>query len=137
VTSTSEAAKAEVAYIDPGKTLRQAGHLMRELGVAALHVRGEKGEAQGTISQEMLVRCIAEGGDPKTVTVGEVASAARGRRSAPARSPGGGNRRSHHGPDAGGAQLDWAELGPGPAWPWQGRGAPGSEMTVQTPGLVA
>ena len=36
VTSTGKAAEAEVAYIDAGKTLRQAGHLMRELGVGAL-----------------------------------------------------------------------------------------------------
>jgi signal-transduction protein with cAMP-binding, CBS, and nucleotidyltransferase domain len=75
VTSTGKAAKADAAYIDPGKTLRQAGHLMRELGVAALAVRAENGEVSGTISRDMVVRSIAAGGDPKTVTVGEVASA--------------------------------------------------------------
>ena len=39
--TTGKAAEADVAYIDAGKTLRQAGHLMRELGVGALEVRGE------------------------------------------------------------------------------------------------
>jgi CBS domain-containing protein len=75
VIGMGNAAKADAAYIDPGKTLRQAGHLMRELGVAALVVRAENGEVRGTISRDMVVRSIAAGGDPKTVTVGEVASA--------------------------------------------------------------
>jgi CBS domain-containing protein len=77
VTGTGEAAEADAAYIDAGETLRQAGHLMRELGVGALEVRGENGEAQGTISRDMLGRQIAAGGDPRTVTVGEVASRRR------------------------------------------------------------
>jgi CBS domain-containing protein len=108
-----------VAYIDAGETLRQAGHLMRELGVAVLRVRGDDGDLQGTISRDMVVRRIAAGGDPKTVTVGDVALPRR--RRAPARSPRGEARRSHHGPDRGGARPDWAEIGPGPAWPWQAR----------------
>ena len=63
-----------MANIDAGQTLRQAGHLMRELGVGALVVRGDNGKIQGTISRDMVVRRIAAGGDPRTVTVGEVAS---------------------------------------------------------------
>jgi len=75
LTSTGKTAEAEeVAYIDAGKTLRQAGHLMRELGVGALRVRGKNGKVQGTISRDMVVRRIAAGGDPKTVTVGDVAA---------------------------------------------------------------
>jgi CBS domain-containing protein len=69
-------AEADTAYIDAGQTLRQAGHLMRELGVGTLKVRGDNGDVQGTISSDMVVRRIAAGGDPRTVTVGEVASAA-------------------------------------------------------------
>jgi CBS domain-containing protein len=76
VTSTGETAEADAAYIDAGETLRQAGHLMRELEVGALGVRGENGKIQGVISRDMVVERIAAGGDPKTVTVGEVASAA-------------------------------------------------------------
>jgi CBS domain-containing protein len=88
VTSTGKTAEADTAYIDAGQTLRQAGHLMRRLGVGALEVRGDDGEVRGTITSEMVVRRIAAGGDPKTVTVGEVASAVSARRRAPARSPG-------------------------------------------------
>ena len=83
MTSTGKTAEADTAYIDAGQTLRQAGHLMRKLGVGALEVRGDNGEVKGTISSDMVVRCIAAGGDPKTVTVGEVASARTGHRRAP------------------------------------------------------
>ena len=88
VTSTGKTAEADTAYIDAGQTLRQAGHLMRRLGVGALEVRGDNGEVRGTITSDMVVRRIAAGGDPKTVTVGEVASAVSARRRAPARPPG-------------------------------------------------
>jgi CBS domain-containing protein len=133
VASTSKAAKADMAYIDAGKTLRQAGHLMRELGVTVLRVRGSNGVVRGTISQDMVVRRIAAGGDPRTVTVGEVASAVAGRRRAPARSPGSAARRGHHGPGPGG-DLDWAETG---LWPWQARAPQRTEISRQRPGLVA
>jgi CBS domain-containing protein len=76
VTSTGKAAEADTAYIDAGQTLRRAGHLMRELGVGTLEVRGDNGDVQGIISSDMVVRRIAAGGDPRTVTVGEVTSAA-------------------------------------------------------------
>ena len=61
---------------------------MRRLGIGALEVRGDNGEVRGTITSDMVVRRIAAGGDPKTVTVGEVASAVSARRRAPARPPG-------------------------------------------------
>jgi CBS domain-containing protein len=88
VTSTGKTAEVDTAYIDAGQTLRQAGHLMRKLGVGALEVRGDNDEVKGTISSDMVVRRIAAGGDPTTVTVGEVATAVPARRRAPARSPG-------------------------------------------------
>jgi CBS domain-containing protein len=70
--TTGDIAEAVVAYIGEGETLRQAGHRMRDLGVGALQVRGEDGEFHGIISRDMVVESIAAGGDPKTVTVGEV-----------------------------------------------------------------
>ena len=118
MTSTGKTAEADTAYIDAGQTLRKAGHLMRELGVAALVVRAENGEVRGTISRDMVVRSIAAGGDPKTVTVGEVASAGVAHRRAPARSVGAGIARRHHSPDPSGHQLNWEDIGPGAGWPW-------------------
>jgi len=116
VIGTGKAAKADAAYIEPGKTLRQAGHLMRELGVTALAVRAENGEVRGTISRDMVVKSIAAGSDPKTVTVGEVASAGTAHRRA--RSAGAGVARRHHGRDPVGHQMNWEDIGPGAGWPW-------------------
>jgi CBS domain-containing protein len=140
VTSTSKTAEADVAYIDAGQTLRQAGHLMRELGVGALVVRAENGEVYGSISRDMVVRRIAAGGDPKTVTVGEVASPGAAHRRAPARSAGAGATRRHHDPHSGGHRVNWEEITPGTAWPGaliadelSGAAAPARN----SPGLVA
>jgi len=140
VNSTGKAAQADMAYIDVGKTLRQAGHLMRELGVGTLVVRAENGEVRGTISHDMVVRRIAAGGDPKTVTVEEVASAGTAHRRAPGNSAGAGVTRRHHGPDPGGHQINWEEIGFGSGWP---SALTGDQLTGATalarnsPGLVA
>jgi CBS domain-containing protein len=91
VTRSDQAAHADAASIGEEQTLRQAGHLMRELGVGALGVRGENGELQGVISRDLMIESIAAGVDPKTVTVGEVVafppSRARTRATFPVRVP--------------------------------------------------
>src|SRR5437879_4770235 len=114
---------------------------MRELGVGALWVRGEDGEVRGTISHDMVVRRIAAGGDPKTVTVGEIARAVPARRRVAARSPGRGAGRDDHGPDPGDYQVNWAEIEPERAWPWPAPATPDGagrdEITTRRPGLVA
>ena len=139
MTSTGEAAEADVAYIDAGKTLRQAGHLMRELGVAALRVRGENGKIQGTISRDMVIRRIAAGGDPKTVTVGEVAALPP---YIPARPGDSGARHGDQGQDPGDDQIHWEGAGPDRGWHWAAPGTPdaaaaGSGAKRRLPGLVA
>jgi CBS domain-containing protein len=63
----------DVAGVREADTLRQAGHRMRELGVAVLAVYGADGRKRGTVSRDMIVRRIAVGGDPRVVTVGELA----------------------------------------------------------------
>ena len=113
MTSTGKATEADVAYVDAGETLRQAGHLMRELGVGELRVRGEDGTFQATISRDMMVRRIAAGGDPKTVTVGEVAARPARR---PDRSRGAAGQRADHGPAPGEHWLSWAWADGGQAW---------------------
>jgi hypothetical protein len=127
-----------VAYIDAGKTLRQAGHLMRELGVGALGVRGENGEIQGTVSRDMVVRRIAAGGDPKTITVGEVAALPP---YIPARSNDSGARHGDQAQDPGDDQIHWEGAGPDRGWHWAVPGTPdaaeGSGAKRRLPGLVA
>ena len=67
-----ETAETNVACISEGETLREAGHLMRALGVLTLGVLRRSGDLCGFISQDTLVKTIAAGGDPKTLTVGDV-----------------------------------------------------------------
>jgi CBS domain-containing protein len=134
VTSTGEAAEADVAYIDAGKTLRQAGHLMRELGVGALGVRGENGKIQGTISSDMLIRRIAAGGDPKTVTVGEVAALPP---YIPARPGESSARHADQGRDPDDDQVNGQGAGPDRGWHWAAPGIPAGAATDGAPGLVA
>jgi CBS domain-containing protein len=127
--TTGKAAEADVAYIDAGKTLRQAGHLMRELGVGALEVRGENGKIQGTISRDMVIRRIAAGGDPKTVTVGEVAAV-------PPYIPAGSRERGDQDPDPGDDEIHGEGAGRG--WHWVAPGAAaGRGAKRKLPGLVA
>ena len=90
--TSTETAIADGACVSEEQTLRQAGHLMRELGVEELRVRGDDGEFCGVISEDMVVRRIAAGGDPKTVTVGETLR--RSPRGRPPASRRGGPRRS-------------------------------------------
>ncbi len=83
-----------MAYICEEETLRQAGHRMRQLGVAALPVCAQDGSLRGIITGDMVVKSIATGGDPKTVTVGEIscdapASSRAARREAPRPDPAG------------------------------------------------
>lgn len=139
MTSTGKTAEADTACIDAGETLRQAGHLMRELGVAALRVRGENGTIQGTISRDMMVQRIAAGGDPKTVTVGEVAVGPTRR---PGRSRGAAGQRGDHGPDPGEHWLSWASADDAQAWDQatlDTAASLGADITAirKPPGLVA
>jgi CBS domain-containing protein len=68
--------ESDAAGICEDDTLRQAGHRMRELGVTTLPVYGAGGRPQGVVSRDMIVRRIAAGGDPKLVTVAELAPGA-------------------------------------------------------------
>jgi CBS domain-containing protein len=138
VTSTGKTAEADTAHIDAGQTLRQAGHLMRELGVRALEVRGEDGRIQGTISRDMVVRRIAAGGDPKTVTVGELAAVPP---YIPARPGDSGAWHDDQGPDPGDDRIHWEGAGPDRGWHWAVPAAPDGATAGgarrKLPGLVA
>lgn len=119
----------DVAGVREGDTLRQAGHRMRELGVAVLPVYGADGRRQGTVSRDMIVRRIAVGGDPRVVTVGELAPVP-----VPPRPPQRARAALTARPPAGASQPRPARGGtarPGTARPDRGEQAPG------TPGVSA
>jgi CBS domain-containing protein len=55
-------------------TLVDAAKKMRDLDVGSLPICGEDNRLKGIITdRDIVVKCIAEGGDPKTVKVGELA----------------------------------------------------------------
>jgi CBS domain-containing protein len=55
-------------------TLEQAARLMRDLRVGALPICGSDQRLQGIITdRDIVIRCIAEGGDPRTATARDLA----------------------------------------------------------------
>lgn len=60
--------------IGENETLESAARHMRDLHVGALPICGEDGRLHGIITdRDIVVRCIAEGRDPGTVTAGDLA----------------------------------------------------------------
>jgi CBS domain-containing protein len=67
MTSHAECAKST-------DTLTDAARKMRDLGVGALPICGEDDRLKGMVTdRDIVVRCIAEGGDPATTRVEELA----------------------------------------------------------------
>ena len=67
MTSHAECAKST-------DTLTEAARKMRDLGVGALPICGEDDRLKGMITdRDIVVRCIAEGGDPSSMRVEQLA----------------------------------------------------------------
>ena len=60
--------------VDENETLEQAAVRMRDLHVGALPICGSDDRLHGIITdRDIVVRCIAQGGDPRTTTAGDLA----------------------------------------------------------------
>ncbi len=60
--------------IDENETLEQTAVRMRDLHVGALPICGSDDRLHGIITdRDIVVRCIAQGGDPRTTTAGDLA----------------------------------------------------------------
>jgi len=60
--------------IGENETLEQAAHQMRDLQVGALPICGEDDRLHGMITdRDIVVKCLAEGGDPRRTTAAELA----------------------------------------------------------------
>ena len=56
------------------ETLADAARKMRDLGVGALPICGDDDRLKGMVTdRDIVVRCVAEGGDPSSTTVSELA----------------------------------------------------------------
>jgi CBS domain-containing protein len=62
-----------VDCVAAGDTLVQAAQKMRDLDVGALPICGDDNRLHGMITdRDIVVQCIADGGDPSTRTAGEL-----------------------------------------------------------------
>jgi CBS domain-containing protein len=60
--------------VKENESLAQAAKMMRDLHVGSLPICGNDERLQGIITdRDIVVRCLAEGKDPKTVTASELA----------------------------------------------------------------
>ncbi|MEL4318416.1 CBS domain-containing protein [Leifsonia sp. YIM 134122] len=65
---------ADPTHIGEDETLAEAARLMAELDVGALPIWGADDQLKGMLTdRDIVVKCIARGGDPTQVTAGELA----------------------------------------------------------------
>lgn len=69
-----EIMRPDPVCIDENDTLNTAARKMRDLHVGSLPIWGTDDQPRGIITdRDIVVRCIAEGGDPASVTAGQLA----------------------------------------------------------------
>lgn len=63
-----------IECVGEGQSLAFAAQRMRELNVGALPICGDDDRLHGIITdRDIVLKCVAAGGDPKTMTAGELA----------------------------------------------------------------
>ncbi|MBJ2122273.1 CBS domain-containing protein [Arthrobacter sp. MSA 4-2] len=72
-TTARDIMTGSVECIGEKDTLQQAAVKMRDLDVGSLPICGEDGRLKGMLTdRDIVVRCLADGGDPTTVTAGDL-----------------------------------------------------------------
>lgn len=67
---------ADVTCVGEHDTLAEAARRMRDLGVGALPICGDDDRLKGMLTdRDIVVRCIADGGDPASVEAGSFGQA--------------------------------------------------------------
>jgi CBS domain-containing protein len=74
MTTAREIMTGDATCASENETLADAARKMRDLDVGALPICGEDNRLKGMITdRDIVVRCIAEGGDPTSTKVSELA----------------------------------------------------------------
>jgi CBS domain-containing protein len=74
MTTAREIMTGGAQCVGENDTLVDAAKKMRDLDVGSLPICGEDNRLKGIITdRDIVVKCIADGGDPTTATVGELA----------------------------------------------------------------
>ncbi|MFF0905460.1 UNVERIFIED_CONTAM: CBS domain-containing protein [Kocuria sp. CPCC 205316] len=60
--------------VGENQTLQEAAQKMKDLDAGALPICGEDNRLKGVVTdRDIVIKCLATGGDPRTVTAGELA----------------------------------------------------------------
>jgi CBS domain-containing protein len=74
MTTAREIMSTDCTCATTGETLADAARKMRDLDVGALPVCGDDDRLAGMITdRDIVVKCLADGGDPRSATVAELA----------------------------------------------------------------
>jgi CBS domain-containing protein len=74
MTKVREIMTGSAECVRENETLEQAARKMKELDVGSLPICGEDNRLKGMVTdRDIVVKCLAEGGDPRTATAGELA----------------------------------------------------------------
>lgn len=74
MTTARDIMTADVDCVGENETLVDAARKMKELGVGALPVCGEDDRLKGMVTdRDIVVECLASGGDPGSTTAGQLA----------------------------------------------------------------
>jgi CBS domain-containing protein len=73
MTTARDIMHAEAECIGEGQTLKYAAGQMRDLDIGALPICGDDGRLLGIVTdRDIVIKCIASGLDPGTLTVGQL-----------------------------------------------------------------
>ncbi len=68
-----EVMTAGAECVGENETLEEAAQKMKDLDVGALPICGEDNRLKGVVTdRDIVIKCLATGGDPRTVTAGEL-----------------------------------------------------------------
>jgi len=76
MTTAREIMTGGAECIGEKETLEQAARKMKDLDVGSLPICGEDNRLKGMLTdRDIVIKCLAEGGDPRTATTGNSARA--------------------------------------------------------------
>jgi CBS domain-containing protein len=74
MTKVRDIMTSDAKCVGERQSLVDAARMMRELGVGALPICGDDDRLKGMVTdRDIVVKCIAEGGDPTTTKAGDLA----------------------------------------------------------------
>jgi CBS domain-containing protein len=72
MTAVREIMTGSAECVRANETLEQAARKMKELDVGSLPICGEDNRLKGMLTdRDIVIKCLAEGGDPRTATAGD------------------------------------------------------------------